>query len=62
MPGYEDVSAICVRCRYADRGMTSWPCRCCTVANQMGNYFEEADTDAEETEKQQSTIGGKYGT
>lgn len=41
------ANTICPTCKYAGCGLSEWPCRCCTVAHPMANYYEPG----EETEE-----------
>lgn len=36
-------NCVCPLCKYADRGASSWPCRCCKRINEMKDYFEPND-------------------
>lgn len=39
----EPESYLCPTCRYADRGASAWPCRCCSRINLLEDHYEAQD-------------------
>lgn len=43
MERQESTNEFCPRCKYADRGLNEYPCRCCTMAHALANHFDPVD-------------------
>ena len=49
--------SVCPNCKYAANSESMWPCRCCLRINQIGDYYEPAGEEAEDSQTGNKSLG-----